>query len=128
MQKIKTGLGEKFLVMSANMDALEASVWDEDIKKQMLRQALWSRIPAITPGSYIVERELSSIWNKIVIDLDNVSVAINASIPRITRELNRKFEEFGYMSSTSPDGRTYLVAMESNISRWIERGYDADDR
>ena len=128
MQKIKTGLGEKFLVMSANMDALEASVWDEDIKRQMLRQALWSRIPAITPGSYIVERELSSIWNKIVIDLDNVSVAINASIPRITRELNRKFEEFGYVSTTSPDGREYLVAMESNISRWIERGYDADDR
>ncbi|MFA5006521.1 MAG: hypothetical protein WC509_03525 [Candidatus Izemoplasmatales bacterium] len=128
MQKIKTGLGEKFLQMSANMPALEASVWDEDVKGPMIRQAQWSRIPAITPGSYVVERELSSIWNKIVIDLENVSVAINASIPRITRELNRKFEEFGYRTSTNPDGREYLVAMESNIARWIEGGYLGDER
>ncbi|MFH0993865.1 MAG: hypothetical protein V1761_05915 [bacterium] len=123
MQKIKTGLGEKFLALSANMYALEASVWDEDIKRQILRQAIWSRIPAITPGSYIVERELSSIWNKIVIDLMNVSVAINESIPRITRELNRKFEEFGYKSSTHPEGKDYIVAMDANISDWIAGGY-----
>jgi len=124
MQRIKTGLGEKYMIISANMVAMEASVWDEDIKKQIINQAKWARIPAVTPGSYIVERELSSIWNKIVIDLDNVSVAINASIPRITRELNRKFEEFGYRTSTNPDGKIYLVAMNDNISDWIKEGYD----
>ncbi len=52
-----------------------------------------------------------------------VSVAINESIPRITRELNRKFEEFGYKSSTNPDGKDYIVAMDANISNWIEGGY-----
>ena len=127
MQNIKTGLGEKFLILSANMNALEASVWDSQIKTQIMSQAKWSRIPAVTPGSYIVERELSSIWNKIVIDLENVSVAINASIPRVTRELNRKFDEFGYATSVNPNGETYIVPMNSNISQWIKEGYGDDD-
>lgn len=125
MQQVKTNLGEKFLVISANMDALEASVWDEEIKDPMLEQALWARTPAVTPGSYIVERELSNIWNKVVIDLMDVSVAINESIPRIARELNRKFEEFGYRTSTDPSGREYIVAMNENIHLWI--GDDDDD-
>ena len=124
MQNIKTNLGEKFLVISANMDALEASVWDEEIKEPMLEQALWARTPAITPGSYIVERELSNIWNKVVIDLTDVNVAINESIPRISRELNRKFEEFGYKSQANPDGKDYIVAMNDNIHLWIG---DEDD-
>jgi len=127
MQNIKTGLGEKFLILSANMNALEASVWDSGIKKEIMAQAKWSRIPAVTPGSYIVERELSSIWNKIVIDLMNVSVSINESIPRITRELSRKFDEFGYVSSTNPNGEPYIVPMNSNIKNWIPEGYGDDE-
>jgi ABC-type glycerol-3-phosphate transport system substrate-binding protein len=125
MQNIKTNLGEKFLVVSANMDALEASVWEEEIKQPMLAQAIHARTPAVTPGSYIVERELSNIWNKVVIDLMNPSVAINESIPRITRELNRKFEEFGYKSSTNPNGKDYIVPLDRNITRWIWGDDDA---
>lgn len=124
MQRVKTGLGEKFLILSANMDALNESVWNQDIKRQIVEQASWARIPAVTPGSYIVERELSNIWNKIVIDLDNVSVAINESIPRISRELSRKFDEFGYYSVNNPFGIPYVVPMSSNIDRWIKEGYD----
>lgn len=127
MQAIKTGLGEKFLILSANMDALEASVWDYAIKESIMEQAQWSRIPAVTPGSYIVERELSSIWNKIVIDLMNPSVAINESIPRIGRELTRKFEEFGYYTATNPNGTPYVVPMNSNIDHWIKEAYGDDD-
>jgi ABC-type glycerol-3-phosphate transport system substrate-binding protein len=125
MQNIKTNLGEKFLVVSANMDALEASVWEEEIKQPMLAQAIHARTPAVTPGSYIVERELSNIWNKVVIDLMNPSVAINESIPRITRELNRKFEEFGYKSSTNPNGKDYIVPLDRNITRRIWGDDDA---
>ncbi len=127
MQNIKTGLGEKFLILSANMNALEASVWDSGIKKEIMAQAKWSRIPAVTPGSYIVERELSSIWNKIVIDLMNVSVSINESIPRVTRELSRKFDEFGYATATNPNGEPYIVPMNSNIKNWIPEGYGDDE-
>ncbi len=124
MQNIKTGLGEKFLVLSANMNALKSSVWDEGVKTVIAEQAKWARIPAVTPGSYVVERELSNIWNKVVIDQDNVLVAINESVPRILRELSRKADEFGYVSINNPNGKMYHVPMNSNISRWIQEEYD----
>jgi len=127
MQKIKTGLGEKYLILTANIPALEQSVWNQDVKEVILEQAKWARIPAITPGSYIVERELSNIWNKVVIDLDNVSVAINESIPRINRELTRKNDEFGLMSLSNPNGIPYTVPMNSNLSQWITEAYDGDN-
>lgn len=122
MQRIKTELGEKYMVLTANMNALEHSVWDEEIKEPIVAMARWARIPAVTPGSYIVERELSAIWNAVVIDRQNVMVAINDAIPRINRELARKAEEFGYQSA-SQDGKAYIVAMQSNIADWIKEGY-----
>ena len=91
---------------------------DEEIKEQILEQVKWSRIPAVTPGSYIVERELSQIWNKIVVNQMNVRIAIDESIPRINRELQRKIEEFGYLK----DGKIvkeYKVAINENIMDWF---------
>lgn len=127
MQNIKTGLGEKYLFLPANMEALKQSVWDESIKTTIMEQAKWARIPAVTPGSYIVERELSNIWNKVVIDKDNVLVAINESIPRIQRELSRKADEFGYISYNNPQGTMYYVPMKSNIDRWIKDEYNEEN-
>jgi ABC-type glycerol-3-phosphate transport system substrate-binding protein len=127
-QIVKTSLGERYLQIPANMVALENSVWDESIKGHIVNQALWGRMPAVTPGSYIVEREISNIWNKVVIDRENVMVAINEAIPRITRELNRKFSEFGYQTSVSPDGKVFVVPMQSNINQWLPGGgYEHED-
>ena len=127
MQNIKTSLGEKYLLLSANMNAMKQSVWNESIKNVISEQAKWSRLPAVTPGSYIVERELSNIWNKVVIDKENALVAINESIPRIIRELARKADEFGYVSANNPDGLPYVVPMNSNIENWIKEGYDDEE-
>lgn len=126
MQNIKTSLGEKYLLLSANMNALKQSVWNESIKDTIVEQAKWSRLPAVTPGSYIVERELSNIWNKVVIDNDPYLVAINESIPRIQRELSRKADEFGYLSLNNPDGIPYIIPMNFNITDWIKEGYSDD--
>ena len=114
LQNIKMSLGEKFLVIPANVDALEASNWDQEIKTQVGLAAKWSRIPAITPGSYIVEREFSNIWNLVVIDKMDVRVAVGKSIDVVNRELNRKFEEFGYVKNGVVI-KEYVVPNNDNI-------------
>ena len=119
VQKIKTYLGEKYLIVPANMEALNNSPWDSQIKEQIMAAAKWSRIPAITPGSYIIEREISNIWNEVVIDKDNVRVAINQSVPKINRELRRKFEEFKYLDNGEII-KEYKVPMNSNIYDWVK--------
>jgi ABC-type glycerol-3-phosphate transport system substrate-binding protein len=121
-QIVKTSLGERYLQIPANMVALKASVWDESIKQKIYDQALWARLPAVTPGSYVVERELSNIWNRVVIDKANLMVAIQEATIRIERELRRKFSEFGYATSADSGGRWFVVPMQSNIETWITGG------
>ena len=126
LQNIKMCLGEKYLVIPANVDALKNSNWDQEIKTQVALAAKWSRIPAVTPGSYIVEREFSNIWNSVVIDKVDVRIAKSKSVDVVNRELKRKFEEFGYIE----DGvivKEYIVPNNSNIERWIKEGRRYDD-
>ena len=122
VETIKSNLGEKYLIVPANMYALNASPWDLEIKEQVMLASPWSRIPAITPGSYIVEREISNIWNSVVIDKTPVRVAINQSIPKINRELQRKLEEFKYIEN-GVKVKEYLIPTNSNISKWV-KGYE----
>lgn len=119
MKNIKMTLGERYLVVPANLEALSASVWDEAIKDTIVEQAKWSMVPAVTPGSYIVEREISQIWNKVVIDKVPLRQAISESVPKINRELVRKLDEFHYIDA---DGNsTYEVPLSSNINSWLGR-------
>lgn len=120
LQNVKMILGERYLYLPANLKTLEESIWDVEVKEQALIQAKWARIPAVTPGSYIVERELTNIWNKIVIDHINPREAIDQSIPRINRELRRKFEEFGYLKGGEVI-REYKVPRNDNIENWIKK-------
>lgn len=118
LQNIQMKLGEKYLVIPANVSALDKSPWDREIKTQVSKAAKWSRIPAVIPGSYVVERELSNIWNKIVIDKDDVRVAVSESVDKINRELLRKFKEFNL--ATNNESSTYIVPNNNNITRWVK--------
>ena len=118
LQNIQMRLGEKYLVIPANVDALKRSPWDREIKEQVSIAAKWSRIPAVLPGSYVVERELSNIWNKVVIDRMDVRVAVSESVDKMNRELYRKYNEFHFVEvgTTNSD---YIVPNNQNISRWV---------
>ncbi len=117
VKNIKMSLGERYMVIPANKKALNQSVWDDEIKKVILEMEEYSMTPAVTPGSYIVEREISQIWNKVVIDKMPVRQAISESVPRINRELKRKLDEFGYINA---DGSSsYKVPISSNLRGWL---------
>ena len=116
-------LGEKYLVIPANVDALKRSPWDREIKEQVSLAAKWSRIPAVLPGSYVVERELSNIWNKVVIDRMDVRVAVSESVDKMNRELYRKYKEFGLVEEGTTNS-SYVVPNNSNISRWVKGRQD----
>ena len=123
LQNIQMRLGEKYLVIPANVDALRRSPWDREIKEQVSLAAKWSRIPAVLPGSYVVERELSNIWNKVVIDRMDVRVAVSESVDKMNRELYRKYKEFGLVEEGTTNS-SYVVPNNSNISRWVRGRQD----
>jgi len=123
LKNIRMTLGQKYAVIPANMDALANSIWEEDIAKVILEQERFSMTPAVTPGSYIVERELSQIWNKVVVDKMPVRQAISESIPRINRELKRKLDEFGYIyyDENGKVCSSYKVPISSNLGEWLRK-------
>ncbi|WP_054707428.1 hypothetical protein [Bacillus sp. JCM 19041] len=69
----------------------------EEHKEVILTQ--WEQLIEVpkTPYAYMVEREISNVWNKMVFDGENARSAVDDSIITIDREMRRKMEEFGYM-------------------------------
>ena len=116
--RLQTLLGEEFLHMTANLEAFKTSAWPSDTKSYVLEQWKWVRTTGRVPGDYLVERELSNAWNKVVNDAVSPRDAIDDAVVIINRELKRKLTEFGYYE----DGvmvKPYRVPTYENIHLWI---------
>ncbi|NLJ19494.1 MAG: extracellular solute-binding protein [Globicatella sulfidifaciens] len=115
---IQSTLGNQFLYLTANIEGFKVSAWPNDSKQVILDQWDWIQTTGRVPGDYIIERELSNAWNRVVLDGANPRIAIDQAVRIIDRELERKLREFGYIE----DGqlvRPYLVPTIDNIERWM---------
>jgi hypothetical protein len=70
------------------------------------------------PGSYMVERELSNIWNRVVYDGVNIRTAVEDSIVIVDREITRKMTEFGYLNSDGVIIKNYFIPTNTTIIDW----------
>lgn len=90
--------GPTYLWNTANINAFkELDFIDERHKKVILEQWKWIREFQRHPGGYMVEREISNIWNKIVVEGRPLRPSIDRSVVLVNRELERKLTEFGYV-------------------------------
>lgn len=97
MNKLTMLYGKSYIWNSANLEAFNNSiVFSDDDKQTILDQWEWMREIPKVPGWYMLERELSNAWNKIVIDGENTRSVIENAVTTIDKELIRKLEEFGY--------------------------------
>ncbi len=119
--QLQSLLGDEFLHMTANVEAFKTSAWPSDSKYEVLEQWQWIRTTGRVPGDYLLERELSNAWNKVVNDGVNARIAIDDAVIIINRELKRKLTEFGYYK----DGvmiKPYKVPTSDNIYLWLREG------
>ena len=117
---IQSTLGDKFLYMTANIDGFQKSAWPTDSKKVILEQWKWIQTTGKVPGDYMVEREISNAWNKVVFDAENPRIALDDAVATIDRELKRKMKEFGYIK----DGKLvkkYTVPDIHNVEKWVRQ-------
>jgi len=106
--------GDLFLYMTANIEGFVTSSWPEDSKDAILEQWEWIRIPPKLPGYYILEREISNVWNKAVFEQTNYRSALDDAYFNIVREIDRKLAEFGY-----DEDNPYVIPNNANITDWI---------
>lgn len=112
-------LGSKYLWNSANPAAFAAMNWPRGHKEIILEQ--WQHLKEVPkiPGSYMVERELSNIWNKVIYDDVNLRSAVGNSVLVINKEIIRKMKEFGYLDSAGRKIREYRVPSSDIVARWL---------
>ncbi|CAG9620783.1 extracellular solute-binding protein [Sutcliffiella rhizosphaerae] len=111
--------GPSYMWNTANLDAFKQLPWPEEHKEIVLEQWEYLKEVPKTPYTYMVEREISNIWNKVVFDGDNTRSAVDDAVVTIDREMRRKMEEFGYMEN----GRvvkTYPIPTIEQVESWVE--------
>ncbi|NLC95263.1 MAG: extracellular solute-binding protein [Bacilli bacterium] len=121
--------GKEYLWNSANTEAFKTLPIDPNDIQVILKQ--WESIREVpkTPGSYIIERELSNIWNKVVFNQENVRTVIDDAVIKINRELARKYREFDYMDEKGNIIRPYELPTVEMIRAWQELGKkDGDEK
>lgn len=116
--RLQTAYGPTYLWNSANLEAFsQTSIKSED-KKVILEQWKWLKEVPKTPGSYILEREISNIWTDVVFNGANLRAAVDEHVIVVDREIQRKMEEFGYVK----DGKMikpYQIPTIETVEDWI---------
>ncbi|RAP73810.1 extracellular solute-binding protein [Paenibacillus montanisoli] len=116
----QAAFGPMFMWNTANMEAFAQAPWPEEDKKVIIEQSKWVREASRVPGAYMVERELSNVFNRVVFDGDNPRTAIDDSVIRANREIAKKMEEFGFYK----DGKQVKeskVPTINTIDKWVEK-------
>ncbi len=112
--------GYEYLWTSANLDAFKELPINTNHKKIILEQWEWLfEVPKV-PGGYMVEREISNVWNRNVFEGENLRAALDESIIRMNRELDRKLEEFSYKKQGELIKDYYLPTID-DIKKWSEK-------
>jgi len=90
--------GPTYIWNTANIEAFkELDFIDEKHKKVILEQWKWIKEVQRHPGGYMVEREVSNVWNRVVVEGYPLRTSIDRSVILINRELERKLTEFKYI-------------------------------
>lgn len=119
-EQLVLNYGREYMWFSANLEALDAMDIPDEHRDVIAAQWEWLQEPVRLPGSYMQEREISNIWNRIVFDGVNPRVAIDRSVIIINREITRKMEEFGYLSEDGERLREFTVPTIETVQGWID--------
>ncbi|HEY8435902.1 MAG TPA: extracellular solute-binding protein [Haloplasmataceae bacterium] len=114
--------GREFLWNSANIEAFKMLPIPQGHIDVIIEQ--WGHIHEVpkTPGSYIIERELSNIWNRVVFDSVPVRIAIDDAVVKIDRELARKYAEFDYLDKAGNVLKPYEMPTIEMVREWQKLG------
>lgn len=121
---LQTSFGTEFLWNTANLEAFAQLPIPQEHIDVILEQWEFAIEASRIPGSYMVERELSNAWNRIVFNDANPRVTLDNAVRIANREIVFRMEEFGYVVNGQPV-RPFRVPTIDNIHEWLkERPHD----
>lgn len=118
MKRLVSTYGEEYFFFPANLETLESIPLPEEHIEIIKEEIPWIREVQRIPGGYVAEREISSVWNNVVVDGKEIRESVENAETNINRELRRKMEEFDYIK----DGevvKPYKVNRPEDLERWL---------
>lgn len=106
---LQSTYGETFVWLSANLDAIADSTFDQKDKMVIAEQVKWIRDVPRTPGQYLLERSISDIWNTMVSDGKPAQVAVDEKVIAINREIKKKMNELGFYDDDGNVIKSYVI-------------------
>lgn len=95
--KMEANYGPTYKWNTSNLAAFNELAWPKEDIEVIQTQWKWLKDVPHVPGDYMLEREISNAWNKIVFDGENPRKALEDAIVISNREIKKKLEEFGYI-------------------------------
>ncbi len=115
---MQTAYGTEFLWNTANLEAFRQLPLPAEHIDVILAQWEYAMEASRIPGYYMVERELSNGWNKIVFDDENPRITLDNAVRVANREIVYRMEEFGYVDEGIVI-KPYRVPTIYNIGEWL---------
>ncbi|MFP4287379.1 MAG: extracellular solute-binding protein [Candidatus Izemoplasmataceae bacterium] len=117
--RLQTTYGTEFLWNTANLEAFAQLPLPQEHIDVILTQWEYAMEASRIPGAYMVERELSNAWNRIVFEDANPRVTLDNAVKIANREILYRMEEFGYVSNNEVI-KPYTVPTIYNIDQWLK--------
>ncbi|MDR2821971.1 MAG: extracellular solute-binding protein [Acholeplasmatales bacterium] len=115
--------GEEYMWNTSNLEAFKEYPWNKEHKDVFLETLKYCVDTPKIPGSYMIERELSNIWNKVVLSGINLRQAMEESKEISDKELKKKMIEFKYLSKNGSKLKDYIYPTIFTIDDWL-KGYN----
>ena len=111
-QRLQILYGDEYIWPTANIEAFGMLPYPTSDKNIIMEQSAYILEAPRLPGSYMMERELSNAYNDVVVNGDSIRSRIDEVVKTVSRETERKLEEFGYIDS---DGNIISPYVAPNV-------------
>ena len=115
--QLQIKFGPDFIWNTANIEAFKEMQYPESHKKIILEQWSWQKEIPRHPASYMIEREVSNLWNDVVVKGKAFRPRVDSAIINCNREMIRKLTEFGYYDDRQNQVRDYEIDTIDSIKK-----------
>ena len=120
-QMLQIMYGDEYIWPTANLEAFAMLPFPTADKEVVLEQATYILEAPRLLGGYMLEREMSNVFNNVVVDGENLRSRIDDAVKIVNRETNRKLEEFGYIDSEGNVLKEYIVPSVDTVREILGR-------
>lgn len=114
--RLESTYGDAYRWNTANLTAFESLPYPDEHKAIILEELSYQTETARHPAGYMVEREVSNIWNDVVVNGKGLTERTDRAVIASEREIRRKLIEFGFMDS---DGNLLKPYTTEDVREWL---------